>query len=69
MASPRAEAADAMAQFDLIHPPHALYRPLVHGKYNSVPLPQRHNFGTGLHTWALLGQHKLAPSEVATGLG
>ena len=38
MATPGTKAANTMAQIDLVYPSRALHGPLVHSKYDSIPL-------------------------------
>ena len=68
MATPGTKAADTMAQIDLGYPSRTLHRPLVHSKYDSIPLPERHDFRTRLHAGTLLGQHKFASGEISSWL-
>src|SRR5687768_1415150 len=65
----RAQAADAMAQIGPVNPAGALDRPMMHRKCNSIPLLEWNNLWTGLHTWPLLRQYKLAARKITARLG
>jgi hypothetical protein len=68
MATPGTKAANTMAQIDLVYPSRALHGPLVHSKYDSIPLLERHDLRTRLRAGTLLGQHKFASGEISSWL-
>ena len=56
-----------MSEIDAIVAFRAIDRPVVHGECHRITLPQRHDLGPALHAWPLLGKHKLAAGEIASG--
>ena len=64
MAMTRAQAADAMTQINPVNPAFTLNRPMMHSKYDSIPLSERNDFRTGLHTQPLFRQYKLAARKI-----
>ena len=67
--SAKSNATDAMPQRDSIETACPLHRTMVHGKQDSVSLPQRHHHGPRLHAGPLFGQDDFTAGEVLLGSG
>ena len=63
-----ANAAHAVAQVHAVVALRSLYRAVMDGKGYGIALPKRHDFSTALHGRPLLGEHKLAASEILARL-
>src|SRR4030095_15369109 len=62
----RAEAAHTVAHRDPIAAARATYGAMAHGEDDAVALLERHDLRARLHARPLLGQHELAPEEIAS---
>jgi len=64
-----ANATDAVPEIHAIHAPVPLYGAMMNCEHHTVPLPERHNYWSRLHTRPLLRHHEFAAREIFVGFG
>ena len=60
----RPQTADAVSKVHAVDTPGSLDGTVANGEHHTVTTTKRHDLGSGLHPWPLLGQHKLTAGEV-----
>jgi len=64
-----ANATDAVPEIHAIHAPVPLYGAMMNCEHHTVPLPERDNYWSRLHTRPLLRHHEFAAREIFVGFG
>ena len=64
MAMSGTQSADAMPQIHAIRASRTLHRSMMYRKGNRVTPAKRNHLRSGLHPWALFGEHKLPTRKI-----